>query len=1134
MASVNRFPARTRDAADHRGHPFRRQRWGSLRARNRWSRRRRSTAVTTVTVALALLGPPTQSPAASTATPAGSSTVESADGLRDLAIGGFETDAEGWRTIAETGATADYRRVGDAYRGDNAARVSIEYPADPAAGSWAGLTRSTTSIDVQQISFAYRTTAFSTTAVNVVDGSGQTHQYRPALVPDGSWHVATIDDLQADVDHWGGANDGVYRSGISSVAIVPDWWMRLDTTAAPTAIDLDEVTLHYRPPPGTPTGPDVSVTTTTVGNVFVVGSAPSFTVATAGERVDYTVRNADGAVIDQQTASTPQGSATLAPSASEIGWYQVRLVAYDAAGDPGVPVDSTFAIVQAPGQSNASRWGVSTHFATINPVTVAPLIAKGSMGWVRDEAYWDSVETTKGTYDWSRYTPYQQALRNQGSKRVLILSYGNPNYDGGKGPTSPEGIAAFTRYAVAAVDQFGTDNISYEVWNEWNLGLGNVTDTSATAYLALLRSTYNAIKAKYPQATVIGAVTSEVPIPWLTELFDAGGLDLMDAISIHPYVYPQSAEAQRARVDELRQLLSRYDGGAETPVIISEQGWPTGSSVRSSTEQAQAANVVRAALGADASGVQSFINYNLVDDGDTDTDTEQRFGLLHSATAPGGAFTPKPAYVAYAVASRLVGNAELLRSNEFQTDGTTVYQQTYRTGEQTTRAMWSERQTQVNLPATGDVTVVDWAGRSHQLQPDPQGLVYLSVGEQPLFVVGNTGEAGTGSVRLTVADAAAGDPIALTWSVDAKTGPSRTLQLTFAGARPSMLVATGEQTRSATVSLLPEKLAGSRGYTGILAQGGRRIGLLSTAIQIVAPLQVSAVHTLNTAADQVLRITARNRSITPQQLTSLSYSVGAVRGTALADTVVPVGGAVTADVPLTEFTDGVSTRYVVAATPARGEPVVASGSVIPTNPGSMVGIVRATPAVSPAVDLAAMTRIELAELGTVYDPTWAGPSDVGGTFGISWDDDNLYVAARITDDVQQQTTTGADIWSGDSIQIALSAGTPGEATAWHEWGAALTADGPSLWRWNAAGGTAGPVPGGRVSVTRDEGTASTTYVVAMPWSQLTGIDPANPLLSVSLLVNDTDGNGQRGTYEWGRGISNSKDSGQFNAARLLG
>jgi hypothetical protein len=86
----------------------------------------------------------------------------------------------------------------------------------------------------------------------------------------------------------------------------------------------------------------------------------------------------------------------------------------------------------------------------------------------------------------------------------------------------------------------------------------------------------------------------------------------------------------------------------------------------------------------------------------------------------------------------------------------------------------------------------------------------------------------------------------------------------------------------------------------------------------------------------------------------------------------------------------------------------------------------------------------------------------------------------------------------------------------------------------ANGESPGSISGAKVAVTRDETTHRTTYELAVPWPHLQPIQPADRLISLSLLVNDNDGGGRKGWIEWGGGTGSAKNSSLFMPAELTG
>ena len=190
----------------------------------------------------------------------------------------------------------------------------------------------------------------------------------------------------------------------------------------------------------------------------------------------------------------------------------------------------------------------------------------------RDGIYWDRVETTPGVY-------YFDATNNRSSYPQLVtgkvsitVNAGNPLYDGGFTPYTPEGIAAMAAFAVSIVQRHpNVDTI--EVGNEFNganfvsgpvLAAPNYSDARVAYYVAILNGIYDAVKAVRPDVLVIGGATHSIPSSWLWRMLDMGAT--MDALVLHPYTStPEQGLKQIA-------VLRRHPAIAELPIQITEFG----------------------------------------------------------------------------------------------------------------------------------------------------------------------------------------------------------------------------------------------------------------------------------------------------------------------------------------------------------------------------------------------------------------------------------------------------------------------------------------------------------------------------------------------------------------------------------
>lgn len=190
--------------------------------------------------------------------------------------------------------------------------------------------------------------------------------------------------------------------------------------------------------------------------------------------------------------------------------------------------------------------------------------------------------------------------------------------------------------------------------------------------------------------------------------------------------------------------------------------------------------------------------------------------------------------------------------------------------------------------------------------------------------------------------------------------------------------------------------------------------------------------------------------------------------------------------------------------------------------------------VQPVIDISSATNYS--SLGG----NWGGKDDLSAQSTVRWDDENLYVTVRATDNTHYQTWTNGDIWQGDSLQLGIDLSRKDGSASQNvnELGFALTNSGTvSKWRWRApAGVAAGAFNAADAVITRDEATHATIYEITIPISALHGagytFSPEDPL-GLTILLNEHDGAGRAGFIEYNQGIGTSKDATQFGDLYLL-
>jgi hypothetical protein len=470
-----------------------------------------------------------------------------------------------------------------------------------------------------------------------------------------------------------------------------------------------------------------------LNTIFLDTTSPIFTISTAGVSgaISYSVIDFSGATVTrgQSIATGRQVDLTLPRLAD--GYYLLQVTDRTA----GTPTSQTipFAIVSPFTRTANSPFGVGVHFMGSNSSSLARLIATMGAGTIRDDATWATIERSPGSYNFSNFDLSMEVLQQNTLDPLLILDYNDRFYDNGQTPYDNAGLTAFANYAKALVTHYGQQLKVVEVYNEYN----GIFSTGPCArqpacYARLLSYTYRAIKSVRPDVTVVGGAALYADLHWFNELFQSGGLSYMDVVSDHPYtaldVVSPELQGLAGQMKSLLDLIRRYNHGKAKPIWITEIGWPT--SFLHVSERTQADYLVRGAVLSLATGVQKIFWYDFLNDGADSSQAEQNFGLLRAPDAQ-GRYTPKPAYVAYAVLIRELADRSFI-SREAVAPG--IYDMLYSGN---LRIFWSTpfRQS-VALSTNSPVTAISMTGSAQTLVPSG-GRIILNLSASPIYILGN-------------------------------------------------------------------------------------------------------------------------------------------------------------------------------------------------------------------------------------------------------------------------------------------------------------------------------------------------------------------------------------------------------------
>ncbi len=750
-------------------------------------------------------------------------------------------------------------------------------------------------------------------------------------------------------------------------------------------------------------------------------------------------------------------------------------------------------------QVKDSPFGVDTHYGQSWDHDSIPLLATMGAKFLRDGLDWDRVENEKkGVMKVA--DSYQQAVdiaATQHLNFIHVLAYGNmfyypdqsvPPYQAA--PYTQEGYDQFARYCTFMVDHFRDEPEFFEMWNEYNGGFAQgVAAGRPEIYAAMIKTVYPAIKKANPKAFVLGLSTIGIPMTWIEEAFKHGALDYMDGVSIHPYTYTSPPEPIEDSLIQLRALMRKYNHGEEKPIWVTEDGWyliKAGDQGNREpiTEFTQAEYLVRGwtlMLGQHLRKICWYVGHNF---GDYPT-----MGLLTSDNDPRGRYAPKLDYVAYATLIRQLTGYSLSQREKSPQH---IYDYLFANGTSQRRVLWATRPDDIALIGHRPVTVTDMLGGETTLYPVNRTLNF-HVTQAPVYITGPAdGLASAPLFRLQIPTTLAKDQ-SFPATVSAPTKALAALHdLTFVYGPQNQKLdfeAHAKSRSTGTLQLAPRPSVDEEAWTPLrLVTDGKAVfigshhALLSDA--------VTADHFPRLKSLEVLQESVANVSQEePATVQRVDYEIDGKTNTLSPAQQIAPGETFDFQLPTTNLQPFTLYPVTITLTLANGTRI-SRKSDVSYNP-----VMRRTIKVDGSLDdwdLSHGIDMDTASYVKLLEDRH-GPKDLGGHIYFAADNQDLYMAAIVEDDVFSQDYTGSNVWRGDSVQIGITSLAPWIGGEWpagqQEFELALTSKGPQMLEWGKD-----QLPGVKIAIKR-KGT-QTIYEAALPWTALYGIK--GPLVTIQL------------------------------------
>lgn len=882
-----------------------------------------------------------------------------------------------------------------------------------------------------------------------------------------------------------------------------------------------------------------------MGNIYREDEPISLGVVTSGDRLSWTVTNYWGDTVLQGSDPVQGGVYELPLPLQTQGYFELIVTAYK---NDTLLDQYTTHLARLPSfdltQVDDSPFGFAAHLARASrgwSPEVSTLIGHSGAKNMRDEIEWIRVEREKGVYTFPEVDErYMGMLAQIGIKPSLVLDFTNPFYDNNSTPYTDEGRQGFANYGKALLQHYGNQIEWLEVYNEFNIpefgdrGDGPA-DSRADYYYPLLKKTYEELKSVRPDLTVVGMATSGVPLTWMEEVFQLGGMDYMDAISIHPYRFPRAPEGMAHDIANVQNLIRQYNNGQLKPIWVTEFGWPTNTGTTGVDNWTQAEYLVRGHVILLASGVEKIFWYDFMNDGRSASDSEENFGVIRNSTSRLGAHVPKPAFAAYGAMTRQLTGAQFI---ERETVAEQVHSYLFDRNNERFRVMWSLEPANVTLQAASAVTVTDIMGNVTSYEP-AGGEVYLTLTGEPVYVSGGVGQVTAGTdiaVELEGDYAVVGEEGVLHLIVN--NSQSSAINVTFEGLLGNSYEVSAEagETVRQEVVLPGYDKEGTQTIRSAISVNGTPAGRLILQFPVIQPYSVKvSPYIVDISQHEVaLQLEVNNYSrLNELVLNGVQWQVGEQTGTYSDPVNLPPSSGETIElaIPSVDYWMGYPVQVI---TDLEGfDPVIYDKET------SFSPVIRHTPVVDgSADDMGSLPFIDLEAHGVARfsdEQSYHGPEDLSGQIWLNWDDQHLHLTAKVTDDVFAYPAAQDEIWKNDSIQFGVAEGMPGDTMLWYEYGLSMTPEGPQMFRWiSPEDTTTGVIEDVELQITRNEDEKSTLYEAAIPWELFEPLDlSVNDLFSFSVLVNDNDDMGREGFIQWAGGIGSTKNPAAFRPVQLV-
>lgn len=902
----------------------------------------------------------------------------------------------------------------------------------------------------------------------------------------------------------------------------------------------------------------------------------------------YEIVNSYGETVAQWTEKTTVPSLgnikinQKRPEFNVYGRHILRVKGRNEEFNYSVYTESEFSYIKISRFRN-DRFGVCNHLSwgqvARDPEVIYSMMKKAGIGWTRDEILWKDFEQALGVF---QLQPYHErmidlALEND-VEPLIVLNGGNTLYSSGGGesltpwdnayPTTPEGYKVFEEYCYQLVKALEGRVSNFEYWNEYGWGGYNIDK-----YADFAKCMWSGVKRANPDANTVGICAAGTGLDMIKISWDMGAAKYMDDISYHKYANfsPDTANVE-TNSRSVRELVDSYEDGKGKKIWITEMGYTT----HENSHNRSGENLLKEfAIHMEDGLIERMFWYDFTNDGTTYDTREAHFGMTENfGISNPNRFLAKQSYITAAHMNDVMGTPDFQKKLRLNDERVYAYHFKRQQDGKDIAILWCTGENDVVTLKLGDenINVTDTFGNPIEITGN-NGQYTFVLGTRPILVEGDFLSFEEGTPEIYFSETNVISPYIDTASVYIYKTTDENVNIEigeiFENSKVEVLnkpkfngkIAEIKLSMNGDANKKIEKPIEITTLSGIAYYGGKYDVPTEIPIKLVTESgKVLYDNSIRVEYSEGVDVSGRTRLYNDKNTSRWMLELDVESNfhtkdlTAKVEITEPLVFAKTYNAGVIKSGETSKLRFHLPEIESftsykmKGKLLLSNGYAHEFEIPIDFALAKKTDNV-PVIDgvvsdnewkketVIISNREDQVEL--ILDQPWRGVTDLSAKSYLQWDDDYLYLASVVTDDMHDNEHSGAAIWQGDSLQFAIllhRTKVNGERVgSFTEYGVALGKNGEQvIHKYSVEDGGSYNIEKSRAVVKRIGNT--TNYEMKLAWEEIlpAGEKPEENLeISFSMIVNDADKNGRKGWIGFGSGIGKTKEATELARIRLV-